>query len=914
MFGFFEEFQAVVASYPDRCAIELQRPDALERVSYQELSARVDAAALSLQRRGAQPGQRWAILAENSIAWCAVALAMNRLGLAAVPLDTNYRAEQVGKLLADCGASGLVVSAESAELAQEATSATPIPLLSLDAFEPLEQIDFGLTPTPAELGAPHAAKEDETALILYTSGTTHDPKGVVLTNGNLSSICTSAQAAVGMTEEDSVLSVLPLFHALAHVANLALPLRIGARAVFMDTVNTPELLRALQEREVSVFCCVPQFFYLVHDRVMGKVAESSKLVRTLFRSMLKLNGLMRDRLKINLGKVLFSKVHVVMGPAMRLLVTGGSRFDPAIGRTLYRLGFDIVQAYGLTETTGGVSVLRRGDRHVASVGQPLDGVEVKIVPTKSDAPAHEPPRKDAVRGAAATPIGEIVVRGPVVTPGYYNRPDANAEAFDGGWFRTGDLGYLDAKQRLYITGRAKEMIVTSSGKNIYPEEIEAHYLKAESIGELCVLGSSRDGEHAAERLHALIVPDFEALRRRKIVNSGELVRWDIETLSAQLPSHKRILSYDILKEPLPRTTTRKLKRIEIERRFVEGEYDSAANAAAEEQADDPAWLADPHVFRTLEAIRKSVKDPSKVWGKANLELDLGLDSMERVELLTEIEAGFGVRVEDDAAHQIYTVHDLVEAVRSSVKESDDGTAIEDAWPHILRRVDAGDPDVSAFFRSKGAAIALFVFLKFFYLLAWIFLGFRARGKEHLPASGPFLICPNHQSYIDGFLLAAALPFRVQRNVFIVGASEYFETELMAKIAGWVRLVPVDPDSNLTRAMRVGASGLRDGRVLMLFPEGERSIDGGVKNFKKGAAILASNVPAPIVPISIKGAYEVWPRSGTLRPLRLLPLVGRVVLSFGPPISFESPEDGKPVSYADRTRELRDGVVKLFEAD
>ena len=241
------------------------------------------------------------------------------------------------------------------------------------------------------------------------------------------------------------------------------------------------------------------------------------------------------------------------------------------------LGFDILQAYGLTETTGGVSVLRRGDRHVASVGQPIDGVDVKILPV--DSTAQDPPPADKLRAAPATPVGEITVRGPVVTPGYYGRADANAEAFDDGWFRTGDLGYLDVDRRLYITGRAKEIIVTSSGKNIYPEEIEAHYLKAESIAELCVLGHARPGEPAAERLHAIVFPDFDELKRRKILNAREIVRWEIEDLSHGMPNHKRILSYTIVSDPLPRTTTRKLKRLEIERRFLAGEYEIASEAA-----------------------------------------------------------------------------------------------------------------------------------------------------------------------------------------------------------------------------------------------------------------------------------------------------------------------------------------------
>ena len=910
MAGFYQRFERAAREFADRCAIEVQRTDGVDRIDYARLESMAASAAACLTRHGATEGQRWAILAENSAAWCAAYLAMSRLGLVAVPLDTNYSAVQVAKLVADCEASGLVASHHNVDVARHAIEESPsAPLLILDSDEsPYPRVDFDGAPHDA---APVVRAASDAALILYTSGTTHDPKGVVLTHENLRSVSEGARKVVDFTEDDSVLSVLPLFHALAQVANLAIPLTMGGCAVFIDTVNTNELLRALRERGITIFCCVPQFFYLVHQRVLERVEKAGAPLRAAFRAQLAMNGWLRDTFGINLGRRLFAKVHRVMGPKMRLLVSGGSRFDPAIGRDLYRLGFDILQAYGLTETTGAVSVLHRGDRHVASVGQPLEGMEVKVLPVDG-AHAQESPPADNVRAAPATPIGEIAVRGSGVMPGYYGRPDANAEAFEDGWLKTGDLGYLDERNRLYITGRAKEIIVTSSGKNLYPEEIETHYLKASSIAELCVLGHARPGEPSAERLHAIVVPDLEGLQRRKILNVGELIRSEIEDLSSGLPNHKRILSYTIVSDALPRTTTRKLKRLEIGRRFQAGEYEQANEAPRLEPEDDAAWRADPHVVEALGLIQAAVREECALRGAANLELDLGLDSMERVELLTEMEASFGVQIAEEVAQSLYTVRDLVEAVRPAAGKAGERTRLEDAWPTILSRSEPDDPDVGRFFGSPIVAFGIFAALKALYAFSWVFLGFRARGLENLPANGPYLICPNHQSYIDGFLLSAALPFRVQRHVFIVGASEYFESRLTSWFAKLVRLVPVDPDTNLLRAMRVGAQGLRDGRVLMLFPEGERSIDGEIKRFKKGAAILSSNVDAPIIPIAIEGAHEVWPRSGSLRLSRLLPFVGQIRLSFGEPLAFAAYASAAAApDYQARTDELRSRVEVLL---
>jgi long-chain acyl-CoA synthetase len=181
---------------------------------------------------------------------------------------------------------------------------------------------------------------------------------------------------------------------------------------------------------------------------------------------------------------------------------------------------------------------------------------------------------------------------------YFKRADATAESIVDGWLHTGDLGRLDADGRLFITGRSKEIIVLSSGKNLYPEEIEAHYRQALFVKELCVLGLARPGEPAAERLHAVIVPDEAKLRERGTVNVRELIRFELETLSVQLPAHKRILSYDISLEPLPRTTTGKIKRPEVERRVRELRARATAGATARALTDaEREWLAAPSTMR-----------------------------------------------------------------------------------------------------------------------------------------------------------------------------------------------------------------------------------------------------------------------------------------------------------------------------
>ena len=285
------------------------------------------------------------------------------------------------------------------------------------------------------------------AVILYTSGTTSDPKGVVLTHANLLAERDAAFAVVRVTEQDVILGVLPLFHSLAQLANLLLPFAAGASVVYLETLNSTDLVKALSERRITIFVCVPQFFYLIHQRVMQEVQRSNIVTRTIFTLLLAANFRLR-RMGVNFGRVFFGKVHDVMGRDMRLFVTGGSKFDPLVGRDLYSLGFTILQAYGLTETSAAATINTPDEAHIDTVGRALPGMEIKIVDS------------------------EIVVRGPNVMHGYHNRPDATAEVMKDGWFYTGDLGRMDEQGRITITGRKKDDRAASARH--FPEE-RAHY-------------------------------------------------------------------------------------------------------------------------------------------------------------------------------------------------------------------------------------------------------------------------------------------------------------------------------------------------------------------------------------------------------------------------------------------------------
>jgi long-chain acyl-CoA synthetase len=864
-------FSETVARFGETTAVEIQRADRVDAFTYRQLHDMASSWASWLASQGIAGGDRCAILASNDAHWCAAYLGILKLGAVAVPLDTNYSAAQVTTIVGDSGAKLLFVS----DTFKSNGVDSGVPLVNLHdvpgstgRLEPLEPIE------PLE-----------PAVILYTSGTTSDPKGVVLTHANLLAERDAAFGVVKVTEKDAVLGVLPLFHSLAQLANLLLPFAVGARVVYLETINSTDLLRALSERRITIFACVPQFFYLIHQRVTQQVQKSGLVTRVLFGALMATNFRLR-RVGVNLGRVFFGKVHDVMGRDMRLLITGGSKFDPLIGRDLYSLGFTIRQAYGLTETSAAATITTPDEAHLDTVGRPMPGVEVKIVD------------------------GEILIRGPIVMRGYHNRPDATAEVIKDGWLHTGDLGRIDDRGRITITGRSKEMIVLASGKNIYPEEIEAHYRKSAFVKEICVMGLAEPGRPTTERLFGVVVPDMDLLRQRKIVNAGDLIRFEMEGLAAGLPAHKRVLGYDIWFEPLPRTTTQKIKRHEIERRVRERQRTAMPDAEEQLAPVDRAWMDEPRAAAVVAVIRGRLKQGSRLSPDANLELDLGFDSMERVELLTELQQRLNTTVPTKVAQEIFTVRQLVDALAAAGIDDPTGSSRQDAvksWSAILKDLPPdSDPILSGLLEKRPiAAPVLYVLGR---LLRPLIARVRITGIENLPEHGAYIISPNHQSYLDPFLMCTALPYRVFKKQFFVGAVEYFETPLTRWFARIANLVPVDPDSNLVPAMQAGAFGLTHGKVLVLFPEGERSIDGTVKKFKKGAPILAQHLHVPIVPVAIKGVYELWPRNRPINWSVVWPWSGhRVLIDIGKPIEFPEGAD-----YNASAAALRDRVNEMWE--
>ncbi len=907
---FYDRFVECAQRWPDNVALELQRHDHLESCSYAELRRMAESVGRWISENKFPLGSRLAIVADNHPRWVAAYLGIIASGCAAVPLDTALHDDQVTKLLKDSGTSAVFCDAKHVPVVRPAASELKLALILMDpdriTDHPIQELWLGNLPAIFDAGPGNfkaaVSKDDDLASLLYTSGTTADPKGVILTHANFLGEVEAVFNWVDIGPNDALLGVLPLFHILAQMANLLLPLVKGSRVVYLETLNTTELLRALSERNITAFAVVPQFFYLIHERLVQEIAKRGAITQRVFGAMVALNRSLR-KMGINAGPILFRKVHDTLGPKMRYLVTGGSRFDPAIARAFHDLGIDVLQAYGLTETTAAVFANSPHDNEIGSVGKAMKHVEAKIV--------NPQPQNDS------PPVGEVALRGPVVMKGYWNRPDATSAVLRDGWFLTGDLGYFDSHEHLFLTGRKKEVIVLSNGKNVYPEEIETYYLKSPYIKEMAVMGIEGKPGEGGDRLHAVIVPDFDALRQRKIVNAKEIIRFDIEGLSPGIASTKRISSYEIWQEDLPRTTTRKIKRFEVEKRVKANQakkLDDSDNSELPSEkpltADETAWLDQPSVQRALKIIRETARSaPPTLRPTLNLDLDLGFDSMQRVELLSRLEEELGGDVEESQLTEIYTVRDLVDAVLKSSAggAGSPGTRVTFAgWKSILAE-DPEDPDVLALAHPNRVNDTLwYLFSRLMQVAALDRFHLRVSGLDKLPKNGTCIISSNHQSYLDPLVLASILPGEIFFRAFAVGTSDIFGEGFMRRLARSIKVMVVDPDANLVPAMRAGAFGLRHGMALVLYPEGERSIDGTPKTFKKGAAILSIHLQVPIVPVAIEGFYEAWPRNRKFR--GFVPLK----IAFGDPISPPPESEASEKAYEKLTADLKARIVDMWE--
>lgn len=814
---------------PTRSAFVLDHADRVEDYTYADVIRLMEGVAAGLESRGIGRGDRVGILMENVPHWVFALLGILRVGAVVVPLAPALPEESVKRLIAHSGCTLVFTDEQNAQKAHAACSSVVV--LPSASF-------FAEAGRPPEFQTPG---DRDTALIIYTSGTTGDPKGVELTLLNLAHEIRGVAECMELGERHRILSVLPFSHVLPLVANGLGPLCIGSAVVFLSSISPQRIVEAFHKHHITFFVCVPQFFYVLHKRVFSQVDAQPFPVRKLFRLLYRIAGWLPNH---RYRRKLFGKVHKTIGPNLTVLASGGSRFDPVVAADLDRLGYQMLQAYGLTETSAAATATPARDNAIGTVGKAIRGATIKI-----DSPDEHG-------------VGEVWIGGPILMKGYYKDEAATRAVLCDGWFRSGDLGRLRPDGNLVITGRSKDVIILANGENVYPEELEAHYSQSPWVKELCVMGVSQgDG---GGKLHAVVVPDMEEFRRCGHPNILEYIHVDLENLSKKLPSYYRILSFSIRNEPLPRTVTRKLQRFQIEREEKERDGASSRRGAAEEHPRFGEGVG----LVVAQLVRQTKPDAGPLDVSMNIELDLGFDSLARVELLGLAESRLGVRIDEQKAARIYTLGELIDALTEAVPDAGRGKS----WKEILNSPPSGELPGSDVLQPSFLTLwSSYLVIKLAKLAFQVLLRLRYSGIENLPKDSPFIICPNHQSFLDGPLLIGVLPKRVIDDIFTLAYTDYWEGRVMQFFGRQARIVAIDASANLVQALQVGALGLRKKRVLLVFPEGTRTIDGSVAEFKKGAAILACELGVPVVPVGLKGAFEMWPRGGSFRlhPVRIV---------------------------------------------
>lgn len=839
----------------DRLAVVEVHGDRSSTLTYRDLSLRARSLARGLIRSGVQPREPIGLLAPNGANWIAARLAIAASGATAVAIDDLSEGTTARSILQAIGAQRLFTVAKH--------------LPDLEGIGTAFVIDEGDNRSGGvEAGIGHTAPwvhswatlfddgdaplpvlpPDAPAMAVHTSGTTGHPKLFCLENAHVEPVV-AAIAAFGLVSmDDRVLMPLPLHHAYPLIVGVLVPFAVGATVVLPEAASGPKIVDALSRGRVTAMVGVPRLYEALVDGMVVRAKARGPVAARLFSTLLGASVWAKRRLGVSLGRTLFPWVHGRLGPRLRLLVSAGAKLDPTIIWTLEGLGFTALSGYGLAETASAFTANVPGARRIGSEGRPLvAGSAVRIADADSQG------------------TGEIQLRGPNVFRGYLDNPDANRTAFtEDGWFRTGDLGSVDADGFVTVSGRLKELIVLGGGKKVFPEDLEKRYGGSPFIREVAVL--ERNGA-----LVALVLPDFAAIRASANNTVEDVVRVALASASKGLSSHERLSGFAIVRHSLPVTRLGKYQRFLLPTLYDEALAGGARAAPAALTDDDRALLASPAAataWRVLEARyagRGLAMDDDP-------QLDLGIDSLEWLSLGFELESALGIALAEQDFAEATQVRDLLRLV--AAKAGAPASPDEDAARG--RRLAENEATWLAPMTAAETA-AGWVLHPLARLLARLLFRLRVQGLEHLPAEPPFVIIANHVSDLDPPLLAAALPLARLRRLYWAGdRGRLFGSGLQRTFARIVHLFPVDeraPRATLEMAGRV----LARGQALGWFPESWRSPDGELQRFRSGIGRLLLAHPVPVVPAFIDGAFQAMPRE------RRWPRPHPVTISFGAPV-------------------------------
>ena len=816
--------QGAVERYGSRDALLFKPAFRYQRWSYSRMWDESGQVATLLQQRGLTKGDQVVLWGPNSPQWVLIFFGCIRAGVILIPLDLRSAPDYVARVMSRTDAK----MAFTSRLTPKDGVGLGIPEIT---FEELDAAIQGL-PQPGHVDI----MPDDLVEIMFTSGTTGDPKGVMLTHRNLTANIEGISQYITCKPSSRLLSILPLSHMYEQMGGLFTMLYHGASVTYPTSRQPTVLARTMRERRVTIMLLVPQALELLMNGIEREVKRQGR--EALWNRLLRI----AESVPFPLRRLLFRRVHKQFGGKLDFIVSGGAALDPDLGRKWELLGVKVVQGYGTTEASPVISNHSLRERRLDSTGRPLPNVEVRI---SND--------------------GEIQVRGDNITPGYWRAPEETEAAFEGDWYKTGDLGFLDDEGFLHIQGRKKDMIVLPSGQNVFPDDIQAVLSKHPGVTDAAVVGLTRG---SSAEIHAALILDNPD-------TAQEVVSWT----NGQLAEQQRIRGFTVWPEQdFPRTHTLKVKKGVVIDTIL-------GRIQPESPAVSPAGSSRDGGSRSLRRIIAEVskRDIEAVQEDATLGSDLDLDSLGRVELLSAIETELGVYMDESQLGPEMTVRYLESLVEEGSRN-----------PPMMSFPDWGMQLWCRVIRGLLQRAIIFPLVSLPYRLKVV-------GRENLEGiTGPVLFASNHNLGLDNPLIIKAVPLRWRRRLAVAGAANLWKNPVW-----WIvnpllgNAFPLASEGAVRPSLENMGRIMDNGWSVLIYPEGELTVGGPIKPFMNGTGLVAVEGRIPVVPLRLH-----IHRLGS--PTRF-PIVRRGVVEvrLGEPMVFPP-----GTSYQDATSAIESAVKSL----
>jgi len=820
-------------------AFQRMEADGLSRVTFRDARDRSNAAAARLAAMGVKKGDRVVLSAHNHPDWALSYFGILRAGATAVPVDAAMDAAGFVNIVRESGAS-IVVRDDEVD--------TKIGGALREAFPHYRGVDLhSLTEEDTTLTPPSVDVSDaDVASLIYTSGTTGPPKGVQLTHANFTALIASLAPIFPIGSGDRVLSVLPLHHTFEFTCGLLLPFSRGARVIYLDELNGERITKALKAGRVSAMVGVPALWQLLERRILAKVKDKGPVAEAIFDWGGELNRQLGKTLGIDLGRLIFGQVHEELGGHVKFLVSGGAALPKDTAKTFSGLGLHLTEGYGLTEAAPVLTVSKASPNSPGGqVGKPIPGVTVKIA------------------NADDQGVGEIIAKGANVMRGYTDESATREVIDEEGWLHTGDLGKFDRKGRLQIVGRVKDVIVTASGENVYPDDVENRLGNIEHIEELAIVGL--EGQNGAERVGCLAVPTAadDVDRSSRMDRANRALREAI----AKLPYNMQPAIVHLIDAPLPRTATRKVKRPEVRNMLTR------LIAATARPVED-----DGNVSPVRQAIAAVLSKPvASIHAHSTLQDELGFDSLTLTELLGALEAKYGT-INPESLTAARTVEDVERLLADRHARGESRTRTIEGRKSDSRERERADQPLKLPDPVREAAKGL---------LGRLQMGFYNKvmaptvtGRGFIPHNRPTIVVSNHASHLDMGFVKYALGSYGQNMVSLAAQDYFFEGNaiVQAYFENLTNLVALDR-KQVRAAIRQAGEVIGRGETVLIFPEGTRSPDGEVHEFKALVGYLALTHNVDILPVYLGGTYNALKKGA------VVPTSRDIYARIGPPLEM-----------------------------